>query len=278
MKLWFAIFLGLIQGLTEFLPVSSSGHLSIFQNIFGMENAEQSHMLFDVLLHLGTLISVCIVYRKDIVDILKEFVGLFKKSGKKGGKSTSSRSAARLLILLIVATLPLLVAVLVKDYVEKLYSNTIFIGFALITTGVLLFVADRTKRGTKNEKSATVSNALMIGVAQAIAIVPGLSRSGTTIAAGIFQGFDREFAVKFSFLMSIPAVIGANILSIAGAFKAGVDVSLIPIYLAGVAAAAISGFFAIKLVNYIAKKDRFGGFAYYCWAAGLIAIVLTVIV
>ena len=277
MKIWFAIFLGLVQGVTEFLPVSSSGHLSIFQNMFGMQNVEQSHLLFDVLLHLGTLVSVCIVYRKDIADIIRAFFSLFRKSNKKTA-DVKTRSSTRFLLLVIIATLPLLVAIFFNDYAEKLYSNTLFIGFALIVTGIMLYFSDKVVRGKKNEKSATISNALIVGIMQAIAIVPGLSRSGSTISAGLFQGFDREFAIKFSFIMSIPAILGANILSLFKALKAGVDFSLIPVYLVGVVVAAISGFFAINLVRYISKKDKFGGFAYYCWAVGLITIVLTIIV
>ncbi len=278
MKIWFAVFLGLVQGVTEFLPVSSSGHLSILQNMFGMENVEQSHLLFDVLLHLGTLVSVCIVYRKDIADIIRAFAALFRRGGGKREGEAKTRSSARLLIMVIVATLPLFVAVFFDDYAEKLYSNTLFIGFALIVTGILLFVSDKVVHGKKNEKNATMGNALIVGIAQAIAIVPGLSRSGSTISAGIFQGFDREFAVKFSFIMSIPAILGANLLSLFKALKAGVDFSLIPVYLIGVVVASVSGYFAINLVKYISKKDKFGGFAYYCWAVGLITIILTVIV
>ena len=279
LKLWFAAFLGLVQGVTEFLPVSSSGHLSILQNMFGLENVEQSHLLFDVMLHLGTLISVFIAYRKDIADILRAIFATL--TGKhKGGKSAEqkNRASMRLFIMVIIATLPLFVAVFLNDYAEKLYNNTLFIGIALLVTGILLYVSDRAARGKKNEKSATMGNALITGIAQAIAIVPGLSRSGTTISVGIFQGFDREFAVKFSFLMSIPAILGANILTFIKAIKAGVDFSLMPTYLVGVLVAAVSGYFAISLVRYITKKDKFGGFAYYCWAVGLITIVLTVIV
>ena len=195
MKLWFAIFLGLVQGATEFLPISSSGHLSIFQNVFGMENPEQGHLLFDVMLHLGTLISVCIVYRKDLAELIKAFFSLFRR-GEKGSEAARNRSSIRFLFMIIIATVPLLVAVFLKDYVEKLYYNITFIGIALIVTGFLLYLSDRLVKGKKNEKNAKMTNALIVGIAQAIAIVPGLSRSGTTITVGLFQGFDCEFAVK----------------------------------------------------------------------------------
>jgi len=243
-----------------------------------MENAEQGHLFFDVLLHLGTLISVCIVYRRDIAEIIGAFFALLRRGGRSGAGTAGSRSAARLLIMIVIATLPLFVAVFAKDYVENLYYNVTFIGFALIVTGFLLFISDRVVKGKKNEKNAKMSNALVVGIAQAIAIVPGLSRSGSTITAGLFQGFDREFAVKFSFIMSIPAILGANLLSLIDAVKAGIDLSLLPTYLAGVVAAAVSGYFAIKLVKLISRKERFGSFAYYCWAVGLIVIVLSIII
>jgi len=246
--------------------------------MFGMENVEQSHLFFDVLLHLGTLISVCIVYRKDIAELINAFFVLVRRGGKREAGEVSSRSAARLLLMIIIATLPLFVAVLVKDQVEMLYQNVTFIGFALIVTGLLLFISDRIVKGKKNERNAKMSNALIVGIAQAFSIIPGLSRSGSTITAGLFQGFDREFAVKFSFLMSIPAILGANLLSLIDVIKAGVDLSLLPTYLAGVVAAAVSGYFSIKLVKLISRKERFGSFAYYCWAVGLIVIVLSIII
>jgi undecaprenyl-diphosphatase len=240
-----------------------------------MENMEQSHLFFDVLLHLGTLVSVCIVYRKDIAGLIKAFFSLFRR-GESG--AVKHRSSIRFLFLIIVATLPLVVVVFVKEYVEKLYYNVTFIGLALIVTGLLLFISDRVIKGKKNEKNATMLNAMFVGIAQAIAIVPGLSRSGTTITAGLFQGFDREFAVRFSFIMSIPAILGANILSLVEALKAGIDTSLLPVYLAGVAAATVSGLVAIKIVKLISQKDRFGSFAYYCWTVGLLVIILSIII
>ncbi len=287
MSVLFAVFLGLLQGLTEFLPVSSSGHLSILQNFFGMSDIEHSHMLFDVLLHLGTLISVLIVYRKDIAAMLRELfllcaeaLGLKKRESYIGLEDETRKGgpSRRLMLLILVATLPLIAVLPVKDLVEKLYYKTWFIGLALLITGCLLYISDRVVAGKKNERNATLGNALAIGCFQALAVIPGLSRSGSTISAGIFSGCRREFAVKFSFLLSVPAVLGANILSIADAAKAGVDVSLLPAYLAGMAAAAVSGCAAIKLVGMLAARGKFGGFAYYCWAVGLVTIIAAFIV
>lgn len=271
-----AILLGLVQGVAEFLPISSSGHLSILQNFFRMSDLENGHMFFDVLLHLGTLVAVIVAYRKDVADILREFFSMVHLRRLPQG-ARPDVPARRMILMIILATLPLFVILPIKDLVEGLYNNTIFIGFALIVTGFLLFLSDRMGRGSKTARNATMLDALLVGAAQAVAVVPGLSRSGTTISVGMARGFDRSFAVKFSFLMSIPAVLGANILSLVDAIGAGVDVSLLPKYLVGVLVAMISGYGAIVLLRYIASKGKFGAFAYYCWGVGLITLILSLI-
>ena len=141
----------------------------------------------------------------------------------------------------------------------------------------LLFFSDRMTRGNKDLRSATILDVLVVGVGQALAVVPGLSRSGTTIAAGMTRGFSREFAVKFSFLLSIPAVLGANILSLVDAVQEGIDWSLMPMYLVGVVVAAVSGYLSIRLLKFITQRGSFGGFSYYCWGAGLVTLILSLI-
>ncbi len=271
-----SIFLGFVQGVAEFLPISSSGHLSLMQHLMELKSVAEADILFDVLLHLGTLIAVCVVYWKDIVDMAKDFWavlrGLFSKNRAPMGKPTPN---SRMVLLLIVATLPLVLVVPIKDLVTSLYSSTLFIGCALLVTGFILFYSDRMQKGKKTARTASVTDALLVGLGQAVAIVPGLSRSGTTISVGMMRGFDRKFAVRFSFLLSIPAILGANILEIGEAVSAGVDPKLIPVYLVGMLVAAVSGYFAIRLVNLLAQKGQFGKFAYYCWAVGLITIVWT---
>ncbi|MDY4430266.1 undecaprenyl-diphosphate phosphatase [Evtepia sp.] len=272
-----SIFLGLVQGIAEFLPISSSGHLSLFQHFFGLTEAG---LFFDVLLHLGTLIAIFVYYWRDIVNLVKAFLrlvtGLFSKK-KKGARKGRKDPGARMILMLIVATLPLFVILPIKDKVESLYSNTIFVGCALIVTGCILFFSDRMAKGKKTVRSATLLDALLVGVGQAVAVVPGLSRSGTTISAGLLRGFSRKFAVRFSFLLSIPAVLGANIISIGDAVAAGIDTSLLPAYIAGTVVAAVSGYFAIRLVNSLADKGKFGSFAYYCWGIGAAAVIATLI-
>lgn len=270
-----AIILGLVQGVAEFLPISSSGHLSIFQNFFNLSTAEEGHMLFDVLLHLATLVSVCIVYRQDIMMIIRDCLRYVKSVGHPTPGGPRRYPGARLLMMMFFATLPLFVILPIKDAIEQLYYNTTFIGFALLATGALLYVSDRMLSGRRNEKTMSVGNALLIGVCQAIATVPGLSRSGATISAGMAAGLDREFAAKFSFLISIPAILGANILTLADALKEGVDTSLLPMYLLGMLVAMVSGYFSVSLVKLICRKGKFGKFAYYCWFAGAVTIILS---
>ena len=268
--------LGLVQGIAEFLPVSSSGHLSIIQNLFRINTGTEGHLFFDVLLHFGTLISILVVYWQEILDMTYEF---FRAIGELGSRRPSRRipPARRMVLLIIVGILPLFLVLPFKDKLEALYYNTAFIGVALIFTGILLYLADRTGKGRKTERSTLVLDAVLIGLAQAVAVIPGLSRSGATIAMGRFCGLDRRFAVRFSFLLSFPAVLGANILSLADAVEAGIDTSLIPVYLLGVLVAAVSGYFAIRLVEYLSDRGKFGGFAYYCWAVGLITVALSLI-
>lgn len=275
MTLFSSVILGLIQGITEFLPISSSGHLAIAEHLLhtsGMKTPE----FFDVLLHLGTLVAVFIAYWSDIRDMIVELI-----AGARDLARCSTPNpvppARRLILLIIVSTLPLFVVLPVKDLVEGLADNMYFVAGALLVTGCLLFASDRVKKGRKTEKSATLVDALLVGVGQAIATCPGISRSGTTITAGCFVGFDRKFAVRYSFLMSIPAILGANILSLKDAFEAGIIWGDVPVYLVGVAVAAVVGYACIRLLKMIAEKGRFGFFAYYCWIVGALTLVMTLV-
>ena len=262
MTYWTAILLGIVQGLAEFLPISSSGHLAILQNFLRIGNLE-NQMLFDVLLHLGTLGAVIIAYHTELRGLCREgLMMLHLKKPKRGARQDPPRR--RLLLFLIVATLPLIPAAFLNDYLDPLFYDTFFIGFALIATGFLLLAADRFGHGNKTEKAM-------------IAVVPGLSRSGTTISAGMLRGFDRTFAVKFSFFLSIPAVLGANLLSLVKAISAGINWPEVPMYLCGVAAAFVSGYLAIFALNRIAQRGKFDGFCYYCWGAGLLTLILSLI-
>lgn len=275
MSVWNAIVLGLVQGITEFLPVSSSGHLAVINNLFTVTTTDDGHMLFDVLLHLGTLAAICVCYWQDITQMFYEVLG-FVNVGPLAGQRRRY-PAARTFIMLVFATLPLLLILPIHKMIETLYYRNVFIGVALVLTGCILFVADKMKPGTKSATSMTISDAIIIGLCQCVATIPGLSRSGTTITAGIATGLGREFAVKFSFLLSIPAVLGATVISLIDAVGQGVELANVPAYLVGMVAAMVSGIAAISLLKRVAAKGRFGGFAYYCWVMGVLSIILTVI-
>lgn len=274
MTIWNAVLLGLVQGVAEFLPISSSGHLSIVNNLFKMSN--EGHMFFDVLLHLGTLVSIIIVYWQDLREMFYEVIS-FGNIGPLAGQPREHYPHARMFIMIIAATLPLFLALPVNDMLENLFYNNIFIGIAIILTGCMLFVSDKMKPGKKTERNMTILDALIVGLCQCVAVIPGLSRSGTTITAGIATGLRRDFALKFSFLLSIPAVLGANILSLIDAVKEGIVWANVPAYLVGMLVAMVSGIAAISIIKLVNAKGRFGGFAYYCWVVGVLSIVLSMI-
>ena len=277
MTYFMSILMGIIQGVAEFLPISSSGHLALFQTFFGMENMEEKYMFFTVLLHFGTLISVCMVYWRDIVDMIREFfLGIAALVGRKD-TGVAPPPARRMVMLIIIATVPLFVMVFLQDAVNQLFSNSIMVSCALLATGFILFFSDRMARGHKTAKNATVADALIVGCGQALAVIPGLSRSGTTISVGMMRGFDRAFAVRFSFLMSLPAVLGANVLEIKDALASNFPIEELPMYLVGVAVSAVVGYFAIRLVKSLSDKGKFGKFAYYCWAVGLGSLVAGIV-
>lgn len=272
-----AVFFGIIQGLGEFLPISSSGHLAFFHNLFG---TEENRMSFDILLHLGTLAAVCIVYYKDIWNLICAFFSLagkiFREKFKFGRiKLTTDEN---FFVMLLVALIPLVVGALVEDAVEIVGTYTWAIGILWIFNGLLLFFSDNVASKRKalsteqTESNKSFFNALRVGCCQLLAIFPGISRSGMTITGGLLCGFDREYAVKFSFILSIPAILGANILSIKD-FTA-IDGSQVVPYICGMIAAMLSGLLAIKLLNYISRKKNFRVFSVYCVLLGIFAIIL----
>ena len=276
MTLLNSLILGIIQGVAEFLPISSSGHLSIAQNLLGLGVEGTDDVFFDVLLHLGTLGAVFVAYWQDIKEMILEF---FRTISDLAGRRTVEKlpPARRMILLIVVGTLPLFLILPIKEHVEALYGNTFFVGGALLVTGLLLYFCDRLRKGRKNERSASIVDVLIVGLGQAVATCPGISRSGMTISMGCFRGFERRFAVRFAFLLSIPAVLGANILQLKDVAETGVDLALLPAYLVGVAAAALSGYLSIRLVRMVADKGKFGSFAYYCWIAGVVTVVLSLL-
>ncbi len=278
-----AVVLGLVQGLCEFLPVSSSGHLVIFQNLFGLSENASENALVVVLLHLATLVAVVVAFRKRIWGLICGFFSLLKSvfTGKFSWKTAPGNQ--RMLILMAIATLLLLPFALIEEKIEALFSSMLLVGIALMVTAFLLTLADYvTRKYAKQGKigkgagEMTVKDSIVVGLFQCVALVPGVSRSGSTITGGLLSGLSRQHAVEFSFIMSIPAVLGSAVLKVKDAIELLPGVDIGP-YLVGMLVAAVSGYLAIKLVELVVKKDKFGAFAYYCAAAGIFAIIYAIV-
>jgi len=255
MKIIEAIILGLIQGLTEFLPVSSSGHLVLFQNLFGIEEATQA---FSILLHLATLIAVFVYYWPEIFGLVK---------------NPFQRTTA----LLIAGTVPtVIMALLFNDTFDAIFGKGYYIGFNFLITGVILLYADSRRNGTKKVRNMSIFDALIVGLMQGVAILPAISRSGMTISACLSRGMDRENAAKFSFLLSIPAILGAVVLTlkdvISGEVALAESVGVVPM-LFGFMAAAVSGYFAIRFMVGVITKGKLKWFAGYVFVLGAVLIL-----
>lgn len=274
MTLLMSIILGLVQGFTEFLPVSSSGHLVLTRTFFGFGiDAGDSFLFFDILLHLGTLIAVFIAFFPDIKELVIEG---FKMIGD--GFKVKNNPKRKFILLILVSMLPMFLVLPFMDKIEGIFSTPLMVGIALLYTAVILFMSDRVTVSNKTPLEATYKNALFVGLGQAIAVIPGVSRSGSTMVAGLFAGFNREFAVKFAFIMSIPVIIGANIINLPDAYiqMRSLDIPIY-IYIVGIFSAVISGLLAIKMVRYIMKNKKFKVFAIYCAVVGLISIIASFI-
>jgi undecaprenyl-diphosphatase len=254
MDLIIAILLGILQGVTEWLPISSSGHLALAQNTLGLDVP----VVFDIFIHIGTLAAVCIFYRKDIVSILRSLTKFNLKSKE-----------IRLALLIIAAMIPTaIIGFTFKPFFESMFSSNVMIGMALIITGTILYAASRAK---PSNKPVSFIPALIIGIFQGIAVAPGISRSGATISAGLLQGINAREAARFSFLLSIPAVIGATIFEVKDTALA-IDPSAFLPYVIGAVVAAAVGYFSIKFLLKLLEERKFQWFAYYCWLVGIFAI------
>lgn len=286
MDLFKAIFLGLVQGVAEFLPISSSGHLAIMKYLLHMDT--DTGLLFDVLLHLGTLAAIFIAFWADIKELiiegLKIIADFFVNTGiffsnigaekKHAYRKIVSTPYRKFVMLVIVSTIPTgIIGLVFNDAITLAGQVLIVPGLCLILTAVLLLIADRVKTGKKQAEDVTYKEAGMIGLAQGIATLPGLSRSGTTITACLLSGFDRSFAVKYSFIMSIPAVLGANILELKDFSTELISSGEIAYYVVGMLAAGVVGYICIKTMLKIVKGKKFKYFAYYCFAVGALATI-----
>ena len=266
MSILSAIIYGIIQGASEFLPISSSGHLLIAQHFMG-GNIESDYFTFDILLHLATLFSVTVFYLSDLLPLFPAFFRVVGKLFRGKFRYRDCDGDERLIALLFVASVPLLLVPFFGDRVENIGIGAV--ALLLILNGIILFLSDLIPKGSKDISSVKPKNAFFVGLCQLAAVFPGLSRSGSTISAGRVSRFDPNFAVKFSFLMSIPAVIGANIFKLGDVISTPVPKGDIIPYAVGMAFAAAVGILSMKLIQILSKKSSFKFFSFYCIAVGI---------
>lgn len=255
-----AVILGLIQGLTEFLPVSSSGHLVLFQDILGME---EPGVTLEVLLHFGTLFSVIWVFRADFLSLC-----FFWRDQKQ---------QYFLKMLLIGVAVTAVIGILFKGYVDLLFKSTLLVGFMLLVTGTILKIISLIPAGNKDLRAMKATDAIWIGLLQGFAILPGISRSGSTIMAALWRGLDRETAVRYSFMLSAPVIFGATLLEMRELITFGIEREMVLNYSIGAIVSFLAGIFAIKVFIRLLSGQKLHYFSYYCWTVGIVVITVSLL-
>jgi len=267
-----AIILGAVQGLTEFLPVSSSGHLVLFQNLFGLNEPE---LLFDICLHVGTLLAVLIVFYREILEILGAFFQIPSRMRMAGGLKPLCQSdpAIRMALLIVIGSIPTaIIGLLFKEITDQLFGSIAVVGFMLLITGTLLWLTRNIRGDGRPVTQTTFKDVLIIGVVQGLAILPGISRSGTTISTALFLGVDRQMAGRYSFLLSIPAIVGALVLGIdTPELHTTIPISTIII---GSVVSALVGWLALVILLRVVDRGQLHRFAPYCWLVGVVTLAL----
>jgi undecaprenyl-diphosphatase len=269
-----AILLGTIQGLTEFLPVSSSGHLVIFQSLFGMEEPE---LFFDICLHFGTLVAVIAVFFREILSILKTLIRLPALARQAGGMKPlfDTNEDVRITVLIVIGTVPTaLLGVMFNGIAHRIFSNLPLVGGMLLVTGTLLWVTRGLCTSGRRVSGMGIKDALVLGVVQGLAILPGISRSGSTISTALLMGIDRETAGRFSFLLCIPAIVGAMVMALESGLLEKSSASTAAIA-GGTLAAILVGYLALIFLLKIVKKGKFYLFSPYCWVVGALALIFS---
>lgn len=271
-----AFILGLIQGISEFLPISSSGHLSIAGYLMGMDPEADNLLSFNILLHVATLFAVFIVYRKDIYEMIKAFFGMCADLFSGKGLKLKEFLYRRLIVMLIAATIPaVFAALLLGNIIEN--PQLWQIGIFLIITSVLLYLSEKLAGGKIDLENMSVKRAFFVGCFQGLGTLPGISRSGSTIVGGLFCKLEKSTAVRFSFLLSIPAILGALVLDLKDMVGMQSQILSPLSVLVGMITAGVSGYFSIRFLLRIVEKSKLSYFSYYCAAAGIFAIILNFI-
>ena len=276
MSLLEGVLLGIVQGLTELLPVSSSAHLVFAQSL--IEGFRQPGVLFDVALHVGTTVAVALFFRREIGEILVALLPEGYRRSLSGRLDTALNDGwvgtrRRLLLYLVVATaITGAIGFSFKDIIHELFESVELAAARLLVTGILLFLSDRVKNPVRTEAQMNLLDGIVIGVIQGIAVLPGISRSGSTITFGLFRGLEGETAARFSFLLSIPAIAGAAILEARHA--EAVPPGEMTVYAAGALAAALVAYLTLKFLFFVVRKRNLRFFAYYCWIVGATVLAL----
>ena len=278
MSILIAVIFGAVQGFTEFLPLSSSAHLSVLSNLFGISSSGFNMNAFSVFVHFGTILAVVILYFADFGEILfqtLEFLsGATPTAPVRGGTRFPS---VRLLMLMLCSILPLFLVLPFNKYLTSLNEDTIFIGVMLIASGGILEAAEHLMEGKKTEKSMTLPDAVIFGLCQFVSAIPGISRTGTGLTAGLALGLKKEFAMKFTLMLSVPVMLGAELIRLVKAMQSSFALADVPPCLCGMAASLLAGIGAIKLLGFFVDRGKYHGFAYYCFVAGVLSIILTMI-
>lgn len=271
MSIFSTIIMAIVQGLTEFLPVSSSGHLALVQHFAEVPSADGT--LLSVVMHLGTLVAVFIAFRKTIWELIKELGRMVKDLFTGKFRLKGMNEYRRMVVMLIVATLPLLLLLPFYGKLSELVGNPnmIFLGVCFLITSILLWMSDRVVKGTKTGETMSYGNAIAIGITQCVATLPGISRSGSTVSTSLICGLSKKFAVQFSFILGIPAILGAGAMEAKDLLETQASIDWLPVLL-GFVISAVVGFFAIKMVSWLIKSDKFKVFAYYTLAVGAVTL------
>ena len=270
MNWWQAAILGLVQGLTEFLPVSSSGHLVLGQYVLGLDAAQAEDVTFEVFTHFGTALSILTVYHREVWRLIQAAIGSVKSPGTILAGYESNADVRTVFFILITLIPTGIVYVLFKDNLEAAFAQPRLVAGMLIVTGLFLLL---TRLRGRTAGAITPVKAFVIGIAQSLAMIPGISRSGSTICTAIYQNVNQEEATNFSFLMVLPVIIGASVLKFGDAFGPGATMDIVPM-LVGTVIAYLSGIVAIKIVIAFVRKGNLSWFAYYCFAAGALGLWL----
>lgn len=271
-----AVVQGIIQGLTEFLPISSSGHLALFRHFLGL--TQNNALFFSVMLHVGTLIAVFVAFWPTILGVVVEFFKMVGDVFRGKFRWKEMNEARSMAVMIIIATLPLAIVYFVKDYVEGFSTDNDIVveGVCFLITGLLLFFAARRPDGKKTAVDMSPASAVLIGVVQGVATMPGISRSGSTVSTGMLCGFSRNFMVSFSFILGVPAVFASSVFEFKDVLEAGAVGDPLPIVI-GMVSSAVAGFFAIKLIQWLVKNSRFKIFAYYLLILGVVTSAVGII-